>query len=51
MNLQSSITKPTWLKDLDNDTLTVCCINSLINLRVLAAANFFDYLIVLLGSI
>ena len=40
----------TWLEDFDDDSLVVESIDSLIHFRVLASANLFDDLVVVLCS-
>ena len=41
----------TWLQDLNDDTLTVGCVDPLVDLRVLSTADLFYDLVVLLRSI
>ena len=38
----------TWLQDLDDDTLVVLCVDSLVDLGVLSTTNLLDDLIVIL---
>jgi hypothetical protein len=41
--------KLTWLKDLDNDSLSIKSVDALVDLGVLAAPDLLDDLIVVLG--